>query len=122
MVLLVAMFLANVQAAREGLMIAGRRAMPLPWRLPLQLFWIAALWWADRIHRHVRFVGGRDTFMPRRETLRTKPNADDGLMTSASRVEQRFYRTSRARQPSVYGRLIPDRRRHDWTADADMVD
>jgi uncharacterized membrane protein len=45
MALLVAMFPANVQAAREGLMIAGRRAMPLLWRLPLQLFWIAALWW-----------------------------------------------------------------------------
>ena len=43
--LLVAMFPANVQAAREGLEIAGRRAMPLLWRLPLQLFWIAALWW-----------------------------------------------------------------------------
>src|SRR5512138_2294892 len=46
MVLLVAMFPANVQAAREGLMIAGRRTLPLLWRLPLQLFWIAALWWA----------------------------------------------------------------------------
>jgi uncharacterized membrane protein len=45
MALLVAMFPANVQAAREGLMIAGRRAMPLLWRLPLQLFWIGALWW-----------------------------------------------------------------------------
>jgi uncharacterized membrane protein len=44
MALLVAMFPANVQAAREGLMIAGRRATPLLWRLPLQLFWIAALW------------------------------------------------------------------------------
>lgn len=43
--LLVAMFPANVHAAREGLMIAGRRASPLLWRLPLQLFWIAALWW-----------------------------------------------------------------------------
>ena len=43
--LLVAMFPANVYAAREGLMIAGRRATPLLWRLPLQLFWIAALWW-----------------------------------------------------------------------------
>ncbi len=43
--LLVAMFPANVHAAREGLMIAGRRATPLLWRLPLQLFWIAALWW-----------------------------------------------------------------------------
>jgi uncharacterized membrane protein len=43
--LLVAMFPANVHAAREGLMIVGRRATPLVWRLPLQLFWIAALWW-----------------------------------------------------------------------------
>jgi len=43
--LLLAMFPANVHAAREGLVIAGRRAMPLVWRVPLQLFWIAALWW-----------------------------------------------------------------------------
>jgi uncharacterized membrane protein len=45
MALLVAMFPANVHAARKELMIAGRRATPLRWRLPLQLFWIAALWW-----------------------------------------------------------------------------
>jgi uncharacterized membrane protein len=43
--LLVAMFPANVHAARAGLVIAGRRATPLVWRLPLQLCWIAALWW-----------------------------------------------------------------------------
>jgi uncharacterized membrane protein len=43
--LLVAMFPANIHAARERLIIAGRRATPLLWRLPLQLFWIAALWW-----------------------------------------------------------------------------
>ena len=43
--LLVAMFPANVHAAREGLMVAGRRATPVLWRLPLQLFSIAALWW-----------------------------------------------------------------------------
>ena len=43
--LLLAMVPANVHAAREGLRIAGRRAAPLFWRLPLQLFWIAALWW-----------------------------------------------------------------------------
>jgi uncharacterized membrane protein len=42
--LLVAMFPANVHAAREKLFIAGRRATPLLWRLPLQLFWIVALW------------------------------------------------------------------------------
>jgi len=43
--LLVAMFPANVHAARAGLVVAGRRASPLGWRLPLQLFWISALWW-----------------------------------------------------------------------------
>jgi uncharacterized membrane protein len=43
--LLVAIFPANIRAARDGLLIAGRRATPLPWRVPLQLFWIAALWW-----------------------------------------------------------------------------
>jgi uncharacterized membrane protein len=43
--LLVAMFPAYVYAAREGLMVDGRRATPILWRLPLQLFWIAALWW-----------------------------------------------------------------------------
>lgn len=47
MALLAAMFPANVRAAREGVMIAGRRAAPLLWRLPLQLFWIAALWWVS---------------------------------------------------------------------------
>jgi len=45
MALLFAIFPANVHAARGALVIAGRRAMPLVWRVPLQLFWIAALWW-----------------------------------------------------------------------------
>jgi uncharacterized membrane protein len=43
--LLVAMFPANIHAARQELVVGGRRAMPLFWRLPLQLLWIAALWW-----------------------------------------------------------------------------
>ena len=46
--LLAAMVPANIHAARTGLMIAGRRASPLIWRLPLQLFWIGALWWVAR--------------------------------------------------------------------------
>jgi len=45
-VLLVALFPANVYAAQEGLMIAGQPASPLIWRLPLQLFWMWSLWWA----------------------------------------------------------------------------
>jgi uncharacterized membrane protein len=43
--LLVGLFPANIHAAREEMTIGGRRAMPLVWRVPLQLFWIAALWW-----------------------------------------------------------------------------
>jgi uncharacterized membrane protein len=46
--LLAAMFPANVYAAREGLLVAGREASPLIWRLPLQLFWMWALWWVRR--------------------------------------------------------------------------
>ena len=45
-VLLVAMFPANVHAARERLEIGGRPAMPLTFRIPLQLIWIGALWWS----------------------------------------------------------------------------
>ena len=46
--LLAAMFPANVHAARAGLIVAGRRASPLVWRLPLQLLWMSALWWVGR--------------------------------------------------------------------------
>lgn len=46
--LLLAMFPANIRADRAGLIVAGRRAMPLVWRLPLQLLWILALWWVAR--------------------------------------------------------------------------
>jgi len=48
MLLLVAMFPANMHAARAGLQIGGRRASPLGWRLPLQIVWIASLWWVAR--------------------------------------------------------------------------
>ena len=43
--LLVALFPANIHAARAGLEIAGRRATKLSLRLPLQLFWIGCLLW-----------------------------------------------------------------------------
>jgi uncharacterized membrane protein len=48
--LLVALFPANVHAARAGRQIAGRPAMPLRWRLPLQLFWLACLLWVAAAH------------------------------------------------------------------------
>jgi uncharacterized membrane protein len=44
MALLVALFPANVHAARAHLTIASRPATPLLLRLPMQLFWIGALW------------------------------------------------------------------------------
>ena len=43
--LLAAMLPANVHAARAGVIVAGRHASPLVWRLPLQLLWMSALWW-----------------------------------------------------------------------------
>lgn len=44
--LLVAMFPANVYAAFRSIKLGGRRATPLVYRAPLQIFWIAVLWWA----------------------------------------------------------------------------
>jgi uncharacterized membrane protein len=48
--LLVALFPANFHADRAGLQIAGRRATPLRYRLPLQLFWIACLLWVAAMY------------------------------------------------------------------------
>jgi uncharacterized membrane protein len=48
--LLIALFPANIYAARAGLQIAGRRATPLAIRLPLQIFWIACLMWVAATH------------------------------------------------------------------------
>jgi len=44
-ILLVAMFPANIHAARADVRIGGRRATPLALRLPLQLVWVASLCW-----------------------------------------------------------------------------
>jgi uncharacterized membrane protein len=46
--LLIAMFPANIHAAVKNLTIGGRPATPLAIRLPVQLFWIGALWWIAR--------------------------------------------------------------------------
>jgi uncharacterized membrane protein len=48
--LLIALFPANIHAARAGLQIAGRRATPLVMRLPMQIFWIACLIWVAATH------------------------------------------------------------------------
>lgn len=47
-VLLVAMFPANVKAALEHLPLRGKNATPLAWRLPLQVLFIAVTWWASQ--------------------------------------------------------------------------
>jgi uncharacterized membrane protein len=46
--LLIAMFPANVKAAQEKLMVAGRPATALWLRLPMQLGFIAWTWWVSR--------------------------------------------------------------------------
>ena len=48
--LLVAMFPANVNAARKGLSIGGRPATALRLRLPMQLLFIGLLWWSCMLH------------------------------------------------------------------------
>jgi len=44
-VMLVAMFPANVKAAREGLSIGGKVATALWLRAPMQILFIGLLWW-----------------------------------------------------------------------------
>ncbi len=46
--LLVAMFPANVAAARKGVPLRGRPPTPLPLRLSLQLVFIGMTWWATQ--------------------------------------------------------------------------
>jgi uncharacterized membrane protein len=47
-VLLVAMFPANVRAARERLSLRGKPATALWLRVPMQLLFIGLIWWASR--------------------------------------------------------------------------
>jgi uncharacterized membrane protein len=46
--LLIAMFPANVNAARKQLTLRGRPATPLWLRLPMQLLFIGLLWWSSQ--------------------------------------------------------------------------
>ena len=47
--LLVAMFPANVYAALSGLTLRGKPVTDLWLRTPLQILWIGLLWWAARL-------------------------------------------------------------------------
>jgi uncharacterized membrane protein len=46
--LLVGMFIANVNAAQKGVALRGRPATPLWLRTPMQILFIALLWWSTR--------------------------------------------------------------------------
>jgi uncharacterized membrane protein len=46
--LFVAMFAANVSAARRGLTLAGKPVTPLWLRLPMQILFIAVAWWTTQ--------------------------------------------------------------------------
>jgi uncharacterized membrane protein len=47
-VLLMAMFPANVRAALQGLTLRGKPATPLWIRIPMQVLFIGLLWWSTR--------------------------------------------------------------------------
>ena len=48
MLLLAAMFSANVSAARRGLTLAGKPVTPLWLRLPMQVLFIGTAWWTTQ--------------------------------------------------------------------------
>jgi uncharacterized membrane protein len=47
--LLVGMFIANVNAAQRGVTLRGKAATPLSLRAPMQILFIALLWWSTRV-------------------------------------------------------------------------
>jgi len=46
--LLIGMFVANVNAAQKGVTLRGKPATPLWLRAPMQILFIALLWWSTR--------------------------------------------------------------------------
>jgi len=46
--LLVGMFVANMNAAQKGVTLRGKPATPVWLRAPMQVFFIALLWWSTR--------------------------------------------------------------------------
>ena len=46
--LLLGMFVANVKAAQNGVTLRGKPPTPLWLRVPMQVFFIALLWWSPR--------------------------------------------------------------------------
>jgi uncharacterized membrane protein len=48
-VLLVGMFIANVNAAQKGVTLRGKPPTPLWLRAPMQAFFVALLWWSTSV-------------------------------------------------------------------------
>lgn len=46
--LLIAMFIANIHAARTGVTLGGKAVTPLWLRTPMQLLFLVLLWWSTR--------------------------------------------------------------------------
>lgn len=46
--LLIGMFIANVNAAEQGVTLRGKPPTPLWLRAPMQIFFVALLWWSTR--------------------------------------------------------------------------
>jgi uncharacterized membrane protein len=47
--LLVGIFIANVSAAQRGVTLRGKPPTPLWLRAPMQIWFIALLWWSTRV-------------------------------------------------------------------------
>jgi uncharacterized membrane protein len=47
--LLVGMFIANINAAQRGVTLRGKPPTPLGLRAPMQILFIALLWWSTRV-------------------------------------------------------------------------
>jgi hypothetical protein len=43
------MFIANINAAMKGVTLMGTPATPLALRVPMQILFIALIWWASNL-------------------------------------------------------------------------
>ena len=48
-VLLIGMFVANINAAQKGVTLGGKAPTPLWLRTPMQILFISLLWWSTRV-------------------------------------------------------------------------
>jgi uncharacterized membrane protein len=47
--LLIGMYIANINAAQKGITLRGKRPTPLWLRTPMQILFVALLWWSTRV-------------------------------------------------------------------------